>query len=91
MQFIIKYTVYYGLIIKYTVYCKLITKYTVYCELIIKYTVYCKLIAKCTVYRNLLADAVNLLQNARFIQFAKDHIQPPQLYGLPQTTTNRNN
>jgi hypothetical protein len=81
IQFIIKYAVYCGFIIKYIVYCKLITGYMVYCKLIIKYTVYC----------NLLADVANLLQNARFIQFAKDHIQPPQLYGSPQTATNRNN
>jgi hypothetical protein len=76
---------------KCAVYCRLITGCAVCCKLITGYAVYCKLITKCTVCRNLLADIANLLQNARFIRFAKDHIRPPQSYGSPQTAANRNN
>jgi hypothetical protein len=66
-------------------------KYAVYYRLIAECAVCCKLIAKYVVCRNLLADVANLLQNARFVRFAKDYIRPPRLYGLPQTATNRNN
>jgi hypothetical protein len=78
-------------IVKYAVYCGLIAGCVVCCKLITGCTVCCKLIAKCVVCRNLLADVANLLRNARFVRFAKDHIWPPRLYGSPQTATNRNN
>jgi hypothetical protein len=67
------------------------TKCVVYCGLITGYAVCCKLIAKYAVCRNLLVDIANLLRNARFVQFAKDHIQPPRSYSSPQTAANRNN
>src|ERR1700685_454874 len=70
---------------------RFVAKYTVYCRLIAGCAVCCKLIAKCAVYRNLLADVANLLRNARFVRFAKDHIRPPRSYGSPQTAANRNN
>ena len=40
---------------------------------------------------NLLLGAAILLQNARFVQFAKDHIHLPQPYSLRQFAANRNN
>src|ERR1700677_4676223 len=67
------------------------TKCVVYCGFIAGCAVCCKLIIKCAVCRNLLADVANLLRNARFVRFAKDHIRPPRSYGLPQTAANRNN
>jgi hypothetical protein len=53
--------------------------------------VYYKFIAEYTVCYSLLANAVNLLQNAQFIQIAKDHIRPPQLYSSWQFAINCNN
>ena len=51
----------------------------------------CKFIAEYAVCCSLLANAANLLQNARFVRIAKDHIQPPRSYGSRQFAANRNN
>ena len=51
----------------------------------------CKLVTKHAVYCSLLANAANLLQNARFVRIAKDHIRPPRSYGSRQFAANRNN
>ena len=68
-----------------------VAKCAVYCILIIKRAVCCKFIIKCAVCRSLLANAANLLQNARFVRIAKDHIRPPRSYGSRQFAVNRNN
>ena len=53
--------------------------------------IYYKFIIRCTVCRNLLADAAGLLQNARFVRTAKDHIRLPRSYGSRRFAANRNN
>ena len=60
-------------------------------KFIIKRTVCCKLITRRAVCRNLLTDAAGLLQNARFVRIAKDHIRPPRLYSSRRFAANRNN
>jgi hypothetical protein len=76
------YTFCCGFIIKYTVCCKFVAKGAVYCKFVVKGAVCCKLIVKGAVCRNLLANAVNLLQNARFVRIAMDYIRPPRSYGF---------
>ena len=57
-----------------------------------RFTAVCyKFIAEHAVYRSLLANAANLLQNARFVPIAKDHIRPPRSYSSRQFAVNRNN
>ena len=51
----------------------------------------CKLFAERAVCCSLLANAAILLQNARFVRIAKDHIRPPRSYGSRQFAANRNN
>ena len=74
--------------------CTVYIVYTVPTVCIVRITkcaVYCELIIKCAVCRSLLANTINLLRNARFVQIAKDHIQPPRSYSSRQFAANRNN